>query len=70
MQKYDGMHFLDSFCLRYASMLVDQEASEKFAYNLALYYNAYDQNEPVKIKPYEFVNINQNALDLRQSYCL
>jgi len=59
MQEEESKHFLDSFSRKDASELVDKEASEKFAYNLALYYNAYDQNEPVKIKPYEFININQ-----------
>lgn len=59
MQEDESKHFLDSFSRKDASELVDKEASEKFAYNLALYYNAYDQNEPIKIKPYEFLNINQ-----------
>lgn len=56
MQESDSAHFLDSYSMKDASNLVDKEASEEFAYNLALYYNAYDLTDPVKIKPYDFYN--------------
>lgn len=48
--------FLDSFIRKDAAHLVDDDASENSRYNMALYKNAYDNSEPVKIKPYEFLN--------------
>lgn len=48
-------HFLDSYSKKDASELVDKNADDEFEYNIALYYNAYDLLDPVKIKPYEFL---------------
>ena len=45
-----------------ANQLVDNEASEKNRYNMAIYKNAYENSEPVRLKPYEFLNLIEYGL--------
>jgi hypothetical protein len=58
MNEESSLHFLDSYSRKDASELVDKNTDDEFAYNIALYYNAYDLIDPVRIKPYEF-HINE-----------
>jgi len=56
MSEKDSKIFLDSYIQKDAARLVDNEESEENRYNMALYKNMY-YNDPVKIKPYEFMDI-------------
>lgn len=54
MSEKDSKIFLDSYIQKDAARLVDNEESEENKYNMALYKN---NNDPVMIKPYEFMDI-------------
>lgn len=56
MSEEDSKTFLNSFIHKDAAELVDNEASEEFRYNMALYKNVYDNSDAVILKPYEFDN--------------
>ena len=56
MSVEDSHTFLNSYVNNDAAQLVDNEAKEEFKYNLALYKNAFDNSESVKLKPYAYLN--------------
>lgn len=57
MSEDDSKLFLDSYIRKDAADLVDHEASEENRYNIVLYKNVFDNSDPIKIKPYEFMDI-------------
>ena len=56
MDETSSAFFLDSGYSKNASTLVNSQADEKNAFNLALYYNT-ERREEIKIKPYDYYSL-------------